>query len=156
MDAGVPLRAPVAGISIGLVSGEGGRHVTLTDIQGMEDAMGDMDFKVAGTRAGITAIQLDIKSAGLSHALVAEAVAQAREARLVILDAMAKVLAAPRTTLSPYAPRIITVQINPEKIRDIIGPGGKVINKITAETGTKIDIEQDGRVMVASVDEAAA
>jgi polyribonucleotide nucleotidyltransferase len=156
MDAGVPLRAPVAGISIGLVSAEGGRHVTLTDILGMEDAMGDMDFKVAGTRAGITAIQLDIKTAGLSHALVGEAFAQAREARLVILDTMAGVLAAPRTTLSPYAPRILTVQINPEKIRDIIGPGGKVINKITAETGTKIDIEQDGRVMIASVDEAAA
>ena len=156
MDAGVPLRAPVAGISIGLVTGDGGRHVTLTDIQGVEDAMGDMDFKVAGTRAGITAIQLDIKTTGLPRALFAEAVAQAREARLAILDAMAKVLPAPRTTLSPYAPRIITIQISPDKIRDIIGPGGKVINKITAETGTKIDIEQDGRVSIASVNEEAA
>jgi polyribonucleotide nucleotidyltransferase len=115
-----------------------------------------MDFKVAGTRAGITALQLDIKTTGLPRALLAEAVAQAREARLTILDAMAKVLPAPRTTLSPYAPRIITIQINPDKIRDIIGPGGKVINKITAETGTKIDIEQDGRVSIASVDEEAA
>lgn len=156
MDAGVPLRAPVAGISIGLVTEEGGRHVTLTDIQGMEDAMGDMDFKVAGTRAGITAMQLDVKTAGLSRTLVAEALAQAREARVTILDVMAKALPAPRTTLSPYAPRIITIQINPDKIREIIGPGGKVINKITAETGTKIDIEQDGRVSIASVDENAA
>jgi polyribonucleotide nucleotidyltransferase len=155
MDAGVPLRAPVAGVAIGLVT-DTSRYTLLTDILGMEDGMGDMDFKVAGTRQGITALQLDIKIAGLSRQQIAEALAQAREARLVILDTMAEALPAPRTALSPYAPRILTIQINPDKIRDIIGPGGKIINKITAETGTKIDIEQDGRVMIASVDEAAA
>jgi polyribonucleotide nucleotidyltransferase len=156
MDAGVPLRAPVAGISIGLVTGDQGRHVLLTDIQGMEDAMGDMDFKVAGTGRGITAVQLDLKIRGLSRPILAEALAAAKDARLKILDAIAGAIRAPRTTLSAYAPRILTVQINPDKIRDIIGPGGKVINKITAETGTKIDIEQDGRVMIASVNEDAA
>ncbi|MBI3998545.1 MAG: polyribonucleotide nucleotidyltransferase [Armatimonadetes bacterium] len=156
MDAGVPLRAPVAGISIGLVTGDTGRYVILTDIQGMEDAMGDMDFKVAGTRQGITAIQLDIKTGGLSRKVLAEALAQAREARLVILDAMASVIPAPRTTLSAYAPRIFTIQINPDKIRDLIGPGGKTINKITADTDTKIDVEQDGRVTIASINEDGA
>jgi polyribonucleotide nucleotidyltransferase len=156
MDAGVPLRAPVAGISIGLVTGTEGRYKLLTDIQGIEDAMGDMDFKVAGTRAGVTALQLDIKSGGLSREILAKALTQAKAARLTILDVMAETIAAPRTVLSPHAPRILTVQINPEKIRDIIGPGGKVINKITADTGTKIDIEQDGRVMIASVNEEAA
>ncbi len=156
MDAGVPLRAPVAGISIGLITGPGKHAVLLTDIQGIEDAMGDMDFKVAGTRVGVTALQLDIKTTGLSRQIFADALAQAREARLTILDAMAKTLAAPRTTLSVYAPRILTIQINPDKIRDIIGPGGKIINKITAETGAKIDVEQDGRVSVASVNEDAA
>lgn len=156
MDAGVPLRAPVAGIAMGLVTGQDGRYAVLTDIQGIEDAMGDMDFKVAGSRAGVTALQMDIKSGGLSRKVLAEALAQARTARLAILDVMAQALPAPRTVLSPHAPRIVTVQINPDKIRDIIGPGGKVINKITAETGTKIDIEQDGRVMIASVNEEAA
>jgi polyribonucleotide nucleotidyltransferase len=156
MDAGVPISAPVAGISIGLITGEAGRIVLLTDIQGIEDAMGDMDFKVAGTRAGVTAIQLDIKVKGLSVEILAQAMAQAREARMTILDVMAQAIAAPRATLSPYAPRIITIEINPEKIREVIGPGGKVINKITAETGVKIDIEQDGRVNVASADEDAA
>ncbi|MGQ0570419.1 MAG: polyribonucleotide nucleotidyltransferase [Armatimonadota bacterium] len=156
MDAGVPLRAPVAGISIGLVTADNGRYVTLTDIQGIEDAMGDMDFKVAGTRVGVTALQLDIKIQGLSRAILAEALAQARTARMTVLDVMAKAIPAPRTTLSTYAPRILTIQISPDKIRDIIGPGGKVINKITADTGTKIDIEQDGRVMIASANEDAA
>jgi polyribonucleotide nucleotidyltransferase len=156
MDAGVPISAPVAGISIGLITGEAGRIVLLTDIQGIEDAMGDMDFKVAGTRAGVTAIQLDIKVKGLSVEILAQAMAQAREARMTILDVMTQAIAAPRATLSPYAPRIITIEINPEKIREVIGPGGKVINKITAETGVKIDIEQDGRVNVASADEDAA
>jgi polyribonucleotide nucleotidyltransferase len=156
MDAGVPIKAPVAGISIGLITGGSGGIALLTDIQGIEDAMGDMDFKVAGTRAGITAIQLDIKTKGLSVETLARAMAQAREARLVILDVMAQTIAAPRGNLSPYAPRIITIEINPEKIREVIGPGGKVINKITAETGVKIDIEQDGRVNVASSDEDAA
>jgi polyribonucleotide nucleotidyltransferase len=156
MDAGVPIRAPVAGISIGLVTGDAGRYVTLTDIQGMEDAMGDMDFKIAGTRSGITALQLDIKIAGLHREVLVRSFAQAREARMTILDVMARAIPAPRTALSTYAPRILTIQINPDKIRDIIGPGGKIINKITAETGTKIDIEQDGRVQIASANEEAA
>ncbi|MGH2373465.1 MAG: polyribonucleotide nucleotidyltransferase [bacterium] len=156
MDAGVPLRAPVAGISIGLVTSADRPPVLLTDIQGIEDAMGDMDFKIAGTRAGVTAVQLDIKTAGLSRQILADAFAQARTARLQILDVMAKTIPAPRTTLSPHAPRILTIQINPDRIRDIIGPGGKIINKITADTGAKIDVEQDGRVSVASVNEDAA
>ncbi|MDR7417586.1 MAG: polyribonucleotide nucleotidyltransferase [Armatimonadota bacterium] len=156
MDAGVPLRAPAGGIAMGLVTGADGRYAILTDIQGIEDAMGDMDFKVAGTRVGVTALQMDIKIGGLSRAVFAEALAQARQARMVVLDAMAQAIPAPRTSLSAYAPRILTIQINPDRIRDIIGPGGKVINKITADTGTKIDIEQDGRVTIASVNEEAA
>ncbi len=156
MDAGVPLRAPVAGISIGLVTSADRPPVLLTDIQGIEDAMGDMDFKIAGTRAGVTAVQLDIKIAGLTRQILTDAFAQARSARLQILDSMAKTIPAPRTTLSPHAPRILTIQINPDRIRDIIGPGGKVINKIVAETGAKIDVEQDGRVAIASVNEDAA
>jgi polyribonucleotide nucleotidyltransferase len=155
MDAGVPIAAPVAGISIGLVTGEGAA-VLLTDIQGMEDAMGDMDFKVAGTRAGVTAVQLDMKLKGLSLDVLRDAMARAHEARIAILDVMTAAIPQPRGTLSPYAPRILTIEINPDKIREVIGPGGKVINKITAETGVKIDIEQDGRVMIASVDESAA
>src|SRR3990170_1661262 len=156
MDAGVPIKAPVAGISIGLITGGDGRVALLTDIQGIEDAMGDMDFKVAGTRAGVTALQLDIKIKGLRREVLAQAMAQARDARMAILDVMAQAIPEPRDNLSPYAPRIITIEINPEKIREVIGPGGKVINKITAETGVKIDIEQDGRVNVASADEDAA
>ncbi|HXF82001.1 MAG TPA: polyribonucleotide nucleotidyltransferase [bacterium] len=156
MDAGVPIKAPVAGISMGLVTGQGGRFAVLTDIQGLEDAMGDMDFKVAGTRVGITALQLDIKVKGLPREVFARALAEARQARLTILDVMAQAIPEPRETLSPYAPRIITIEINPDKIREVIGPGGKVINKITAETGAKIDIEQDGKVHVASADEEAA
>ncbi|MDR7503253.1 MAG: polyribonucleotide nucleotidyltransferase, partial [Armatimonadota bacterium] len=155
MDAGVPIKAAVGGIAMGLVTA-GERAAVLTDIIGMEDAMGDMDFKVAGTRDGITALQMDMKIRGISRELLARALAQAREARLGILDRMAEVLPAPRTTLSPYAPRILTIEIHPDKIREVIGPGGKVINKITAETGAKIDIEQDGRIHVASPDEAAA
>ncbi|MGH2405453.1 MAG: polyribonucleotide nucleotidyltransferase, partial [bacterium] len=151
MDAGVPVRAPVAGISIGLVTSQDKPPVLLTDIQGIEDAMGDMDFKIAGTRAGVTAVQLDVKIPGLSRQILADAFAQAKVARLQILDVMAKALPAPRTTLSPHAPRILTIQINPDRIREIIGPGGKIINKITADTGAKIDVEQDGRVSVASV-----
>jgi len=156
MDAGVPIKAAVAGISMGLVTGEDGRFAVLTDIQGLEDAMGDMDFKVAGTRVGITALQLDIKVKGLSRQMLAEALAGAREAREKILDVMAQAIGEPRPDLSPYAPRIITIEINPDKIREVIGPGGKVINKITNETGVKIDIEQDGKVHVASADEEAA
>ncbi|HEV8338378.1 MAG TPA: polyribonucleotide nucleotidyltransferase [bacterium] len=156
MDAGVPIRAAVAGISVGLITDDAGRAALLTDILGMEDEMGDMDFKVAGTRDGITAIQLDLKIKGLNRELLLGALAQARDARLTILDRMTEVLPGPRTTLSPYAPRILTMEINPERIREVIGPGGKVINKITQETGAKIDIEQDGRIAIASVDEAAA
>ncbi|HEU5298836.1 MAG TPA: polyribonucleotide nucleotidyltransferase, partial [bacterium] len=156
MDAGVPIKAPVAGISMGLISGEGGRFAVLTDIQGLEDAMGDMDFKVAGTRVGITALQLDIKTKGLTRPVFERALAEARTVRLAILDVLVQAIPEPRPTLSPYAPRIITIEINPDKIREVIGPGGKVINKITAETGVKIDIEQDGKVHVASADEDAA
>jgi len=156
MDAGVPIKAPVAGIAMGLITGEDGRMAILTDIQGIEDAMGDMDFKVAGTREGITALQMDIKVPGLTREVLQQALEQARQARLAILDAMLRVLPAPRSDLSPYAPRLLTIHINPEKIREVIGPGGKVINKITSETGVKIDIEQDGRVIIASTDPEAA
>jgi len=156
MDAGVPIKAPVGGIAMGLIMGQDGRAAVLTDIQGLEDAMGDMDFKVAGTQRGVTALQMDVKNKGLSREILASALEQARQARVVILEAMTRVIAEPRPTLSPHAPRIITIEINPERIREVIGPGGKVINKITAETGVKIDIEQDGRVLVASADEDAA
>jgi polyribonucleotide nucleotidyltransferase len=158
MDAGVPIKKPVGGIAMGLITGPEGdnRIAILTDIQGIEDAMGDMDFKVAGTRDGVTALQMDIKIRGLSREIFRQALAQARDARLRILDLIARTIPAPRPTLSPYAPRILTIHINPDKIREVIGPGGKVINKITAETGVKIDIEQDGRVLIASVDEEAA
>jgi polyribonucleotide nucleotidyltransferase len=158
MDAGVPIAKPVGGIAMGLVTGPDGdsRVAILTDIQGIEDAMGDMDFKVAGTRDGVTALQMDIKVKGLSREILRQALAQARDARLRILDVIQQTLPAPRPTLSPFAPRIFTIHINPEKIREVIGPGGKVINKITAETGVKIDIEQDGRVLIASVNEEAA
>ncbi len=158
MDAGVPIKKPVGGIAMGLMTGpEGDRRVAvLTDIQGIEDAMGDMDFKVAGTRDGVTALQMDIKIRGLSRELFHQALAQARDARMQILDLIERTIPAPRPTLSPYAPRIFTIHINPERIREVIGPGGKVINKITAETGVKIDIEQDGRVLIASVNEEAA
>lgn len=158
MDAGVPIRKPVGGIAMGLISGPEGddRVAVLTDIQGIEDAMGDMDFKVAGTRDGVTALQMDIKITGLRREIFRQALAQAREARLRILDLIERTIPAPRPNLSPYAPRIMTIAINPDRIREVIGPGGKVINKITAETGVKIDIEQDGRILIASADEEAA
>ncbi|HKX16911.1 MAG TPA: polyribonucleotide nucleotidyltransferase, partial [bacterium] len=158
MDAGVPIRKPVGGISMGLITGlEGDRRTAvLTDIQGIEDAMGDMDFKVAGTRDGVTALQLDIKIKGLSREIFERAFAQARDARMQILDVIERSIPKPRADLSPYAPRITTIMINPERIREVIGPGGKIINKITAETGVKIDIEQDGRVLIASANGEAA
>jgi polyribonucleotide nucleotidyltransferase len=158
MDAGVPIRKPVGGISMGLITGPEGdrRTAVLTDIQGIEDAMGDMDFKVAGTRDGITALQLDIKIKGLSREIFERAFAQARDARMTIIDTIERTIAKPRAELSPHAPRITTITINPERIREVIGPGGKIINKITAETGVKIDIEQDGRVLIASADGEAA
>jgi len=155
MDAGVPLKAPVAGIAMGLVTREG-RHAVMTDIQGVEDALGDMDFKVAGTREGITALQMDIKVKGLTQEIMGQALEQAREARLFILDRMLSVLPRPRQTMSPYAPRITTIHINPDKIRDVIGPGGKVIRKIVEETGAQIDVEDDGTVYVSSADQDGA
>ncbi|MDP2871856.1 MAG: polyribonucleotide nucleotidyltransferase [Bacillota bacterium] len=154
MDAGVPIKAPVAGIAMGLVY-EGEEYIVLTDIQGSEDHLGDMDFKVAGTAQGITALQLDLKLPGVAVEILAEAMEKARVVRLQILDVMTQALPAPRPEISPYAPRVIILHIDPEKIRDIIGPGGKTINKITAETGVKIDIEDDGRVYVAAMDDEA-
>jgi polyribonucleotide nucleotidyltransferase len=155
MDAGVPIKAPVAGIAMGLVTREG-RYAILTDIQGVEDALGDMDFKVAGTAEGITALQMDIKIKGLSRDMMGEALEQAREARLHVLDKMLEVIPEPRREMSPFSPRITTLQINPDKIRDVIGPGGKVIRKIVEETGAQIDVEDDGTVFVASSDQDGA
>jgi polyribonucleotide nucleotidyltransferase len=153
MDAGVPIVAPVAGISIGMVSDDS-RHTLLTDIQGVEDFNGDMDFKIAGTREGVTAVQMDVKRGGLSHDVLYGALAQARQARVQILDHLATTLAAPRPDLAPHAPRIFVIEIHPDKIGDIIGPGGKVIKKLEADFGVKIDIEQDGRVFIAATDAA--
>jgi polyribonucleotide nucleotidyltransferase len=155
MDAGVPIKSPVAGVAMGLVM-DGDRHQVLTDIAGEEDHHGDMDFKVAGTRAGITALQMDIKVGGLTPDLMVGALEQARVGRLHILDRMLEALAQPRTDISPYAPRILTIRVPVDKIRDVIGPGGKMIRSIVERTGCKIDIEDDGRVSIASVDESAA
>ncbi|MBW2194339.1 MAG: polyribonucleotide nucleotidyltransferase [Deltaproteobacteria bacterium] len=147
MDAGVPVSAPVAGIAMGLIKEED-TVLILSDILGDEDHMGDMDFKVAGTRDGITALQMDIKIHGLTKSIMEQALEQARRGRLFILDTMEKTMQKPRPEISPYAPKIISIQINPDKIRDIIGPGGKVVRSIQAETGTKVDIEDDGLVKV--------
>ena len=153
MDAGVPIKAPVAGIAMGLIERvEDGKIVILSDIQGMEDFLGDMDFKVAGTRKGITAIQMDIKVHGLSRQILNDALTQAHEGRMHIMDKMMEEISEPREEMSPYAPRIITLMIDPDKIRTVIGPGGKTINKIIAETGVKIDIEDTGAVFIASAD----
>ena len=151
MDAGVPIKAPVAGIAMGLVK-EGDKVTVLTDIQGMEDHLGDMDFKVAGTTKGVTALQMDIKIDQLTEEILVEALEQAKEARLHILDHMALTIKAPKDALSPYAPKIKTMRIDPEKIRTVIGPSGKMINQIIEDTGVKIDIEQDGRIYIASPD----
>ncbi|MTI48044.1 polyribonucleotide nucleotidyltransferase [Sporosalibacterium faouarense] len=151
LDAGVPIRKTVAGIAMGLIKAED-KVAILTDIQGLEDFLGDMDFKVAGTRDGITAIQMDIKIAGINRDILKEALARAKAGRFFIQDKMEEVISQPREEMSPYAPRIITMNVDPEKIRDIIGPGGKVINRIIDETGVKIDIEDEGRVMIASSD----
>ena len=157
MDAGVPIKKPVAGVAMGLIKDtETGNISVLTDIQGLEDFLGDMDFKVAGTRDGITAIQMDIKIKGIDREILTRALAQARRGRLFILDKMAETISEPRPELSPYAPRIISFMIHPDKIREVIGSGGKTINGIIAQTGVKIDIEDDGTVMIASPDEAAA
>ncbi|WP_068619243.1 polyribonucleotide nucleotidyltransferase [Paenibacillus tuaregi] len=152
MDAGVPIKAPVAGVAMGLI--KDGEHVSiLTDIQGMEDHLGDMDFKVAGTKEGVTAIQMDIKIDGIDRSILQNALGQAKEGRMFILSKMMEVIQKPKETLSPYAPKILTMNINPDKIRDVIGAGGKIINKIIEETGVKIDIEQDGRVFIASANQ---
>ncbi len=157
MDAAVPIKKPVAGIAMGLIKDEStGNIAILSDIQGLEDFLGDMDFKVAGTKDGITAIQMDIKIKGIDRGILTRALEQARVGRIFILDRMLETLAAPRTELSQYAPRIISFSIHPDKIRDVIGSGGKTINKIIADTGVKIDIEDDGRVFIASPDAAAA
>ncbi len=152
MDAGVPIKAPVAGIAMGLVTRDD-QYTILTDIQGMEDALGDMDFKVAGTTEGITAIQMDIKIDGLTKEVIEEALEQARKGRLAILDHMMQTINQPRTELSAYAPKVETMQIKPEKIRDVIGPGGKQINEIIDATGVKLDIEQDGTVFIGSTEQ---
>ncbi|NLP37940.1 MAG: polyribonucleotide nucleotidyltransferase [Firmicutes bacterium] len=150
MDAGVPIKKPVAGIAMGLIK-EDDKIAILTDIQGMEDFLGDMDFKVAGTKDGITALQMDIKIKGLAKEILARALAQAKEAYMYIMGKMTEVIAEPRPELSPYAPRILTMEIDPDKIRDVIGPGGKMINKIVTETETEIEIEPDGKIYIAAV-----
>ena len=151
MDAGVPINAPVAGIAMGLVK-NGDNYTILTDIQGIEDALGDMDFKVAGTEKGITALQMDIKIDGLAEEILEESLKQAKAARLSILESMLATINEPRKELSPYAPKITTITIDPEKIRDVIGPSGKQINQIIDDTGVKIDIEQDGSIFISSTD----
>jgi polyribonucleotide nucleotidyltransferase len=155
MDAGVPIKSPVSGIAMGLVK-EGERYVILTDIQGVEDHHGDMDFKVAGTARGITALQMDIKIKGVTPQIMGEALAQARDARMQVLDVIRACLPAPRPDLKPYAPRMTILQIDPEKIGAVIGPGGKVIRKIQEDTGVKIDIEDDGKVYISAVDGPSA
>lgn len=157
MDAGVPIKAPVAGIAMGLIKDEAhGKVAVLSDIQGMEDFLGDMDFKVAGTTKGITAIQMDIKIKGIDENILRTALEQARQGRLYILDKMLAVLPAPRPQLSRWAPKIISFDINPDKIGEVVGKGGKTINKIVEETGVKLDIEEDGRVFIATPDEEMA
>jgi len=156
MEAGVPMKAAVAGVAMGLVKNNDGKYAVLSDIAGMEDHEGDMDFKVAGTRKGITALQMDIKVSGMSRDIMAQALAQAKEGRLYILDKMEAAIASPRTELSEFAPRLYTIHIPKDRIRDVIGSGGKTIRWIVEETGTKIEVEDDGRVTVASSDEKSA
>ncbi|MEP6921690.1 MAG: polyribonucleotide nucleotidyltransferase [bacterium] len=155
MDAGVPLKAPVAGVAMGLVM-EGNKYAILSDIAGAEDHYGDMDFKVTGTRAGITALQMDIKIGGINAQIMAEALEQAKKGRLHILSVMEQALAAPREDISSFAPRIIQIKINPDKIRDVIGPGGKIIRSLVEETGAKIDVSDDGTISIATASGAAA
>ena len=148
MDAGVPITSPVAGIAMGIITDNSGKYKILTDIQGPEDHWGDMDFKVAGSAQGITAMQLDVKIDGISPEIVSEVLNQAESARMQILDVITSAISKPRTELSKHAPRIITIKIDPDKIRDVIGPGGKVINEIIDSTDTQIDIEDDGSVFI--------
>jgi len=154
MDAGVPIKAPVAGVAMGLIK-EGEEYAVLTDIQGVEDHLGDMDFKVAGTAKGVTALQMDIKIAGINREILQTALTQANEGRMYILGKMLEVIDKPKSEMSPYAPRIIQTTIDPDKIRDVIGAGGKIIKKIIEETGVDIDIEDDGKVFIAAVDPKA-
>jgi polyribonucleotide nucleotidyltransferase len=156
MDAGVPIKSPATGISIGLMSDEKGDYKILTDIQGPEDHYGDMDFKVAGTRTGVTAIQMDVKVAGITEEIFKKALIAAKKARFQILDNIEKTLAKPRPELSKWAPRIYTLQINPDKIREVIGPGGKVINEIIEKCEVSIDIEDTGVIFVTAEKEEAA
>jgi polyribonucleotide nucleotidyltransferase len=157
MDAGVPLKSAVAGVAMGLIMDEAtGRYAVLSDIAGAEDHYGDMDFKVAGTRAGITALQMDIKVSGITTEIMRKALQQAREGRFFILDKMQAALEAPRADVSRHAPRIVTIKIPVDKIRDVIGPGGKMIRSIIERTGVKIDVEDNGTVNVASADESSA
>jgi polyribonucleotide nucleotidyltransferase len=156
MDAGVPIKEHVAGVAMGLIL-KGKDYAILTDIQGLEDALGEMDFKVAGTKKGITAIQMDIKVQGITVQIMREAMEEAKKSRYFIIDKLAETIPQPRTELSKFAPRMIVVQINPDKIKDVIGPGGKVINKIIEETGVeKIDIEDDGKVFITALDGESA
>ncbi|MBV9272157.1 MAG: polyribonucleotide nucleotidyltransferase [Candidatus Eremiobacteraeota bacterium] len=156
MDAGVPIKGHVAGVAMGLIL-KGNKYAVLTDIQGLEDALGEMDFKVAGTKSGITAIQMDIKVQGITLEIMREAMAEAKKSRFFIIDKLAETIPAPRQELSKYAPRMLVVEINPAKIKDVIGPGGKVINKIIEETGVeKIDIEDDGKVFITALDGESA
>ena len=154
MDAGVPIKAPVAGIAMGLIK-EGDKIAVLTDILGDEDHLGDMDFKVAGTATGVTAIQMDNKVGGITKEIMHRALMQARDARLFILSVMEKAIPTARKDVSAYAPRIVTIKIKPDKIRDVIGPGGKVIRGLVEETGCKIDVEDDGSVLIAAADNTA-
>jgi polyribonucleotide nucleotidyltransferase len=156
LDAGVPIKAPVAGVAMGLVTDPQGAWKVLTDIQGIEDALGDMDFKVAGTAEGVTGLQMDIKTRGITFEIMGKAFEQAKAGRLFILDKMLQTISQTRPELSPFAPRIVRIQINPEKIGALIGPGGKNIRSIVEETGAKIDVEDDGSVFVASVDGESA
>ena len=153
MDAGIPLKAPVAGIAMGLVTGDDGQYAILSDIQGIEDFLGDMDFKVAGTAAGVNALQMDIKWTGLTQDILAEALEQARVGRLYIMDKMAQVITTPNQQMSPHAPKMIRLKINPDKIGALIGPGGRVIRAIQEETGTSIDVQDDGTVTIGGVDQ---
>jgi len=155
MDAGVPIKKPVAGIAMGLMSAPDGRYKVLTDIQGPEDHYGDMDFKVAGTRDGINAIQMDVKIAGVPLNVLLEGLAQAKKARLEILSVMEKALPAPRPEISKYAPQVTVIDIDPTRIGEVIGPGGKVINGIIARTGVSIDIDDIGKVFVSATDKSA-
>jgi len=155
MDAGVPITTPVAGVAMGLVK-EGDHAVILTDIIGMEDFFGDMDFKIGGSRRGITAVQLDVKTDEITPEIMAKALEESRKARLFILDKMQEEIEAPRKQLSSLAPKILIIEINPDKIREVIGPGGKTVNKIQDETGAKLDIEHDGRITVTADTQEAA